>query len=146
MDHAIREFRQADLPEVMASWENAFRSAHPFLTRAFLEKERHNIPHLYLPTVETWVAEWNGRVIGFISLLGHEVRGLFVEPVFQGMGMGRALMDKAQELYGELEVEVFEGNTIGRRFYSRYGFEPLSECVHKETGSKMLRLQLKVNR
>jgi putative acetyltransferase len=125
----------------MASWENASRLAHPFLTREFLDHERYNIPSLYLPNADTWVVELNGRVIGFIALIGNEVGGIFVEPEFHGIGAGRALMDKAQELHGDLEVEVFQANLIGRRFYSSYGFEPLSEKIHEETGNKLLRLK-----
>lgn len=51
------------------------------------------------------------------------------------------MMDKAQELPGDLEVEVFEKNAIGRRFYVQYGFEPLEEKMHEETGERLLRLK-----
>ena len=146
MEYTIREYRKTDLAEVMASWENASQLAHPFLTKAFVDKERYNIPNLYLPTAETWVAELNGRVIGFIALIGNEVGGLFVEPTFQGIGVGRALMDKAQERHGELEVEVFEANSSGHRFYSSYGFDRLSEKIHEETGDKVLRLRFTTNK
>ena len=141
MECTIREYREDDLNGVMSSWESANELAHPFLTREFLDKERYNIPNLYLPNADTWVAERNGRVVGFIALIGNEVGALFVEPEFHGIGIGRALMDKAQELHGELEVEVFEANPIGRKFYSSYGFKPLNEKTHEETGNKVLRLK-----
>ncbi|HEX9925573.1 MAG TPA: GNAT family N-acetyltransferase [Anaerolineae bacterium] len=141
MEYTIREYSQKDLDEVMACWESASRLAHPFLTKEFMDNERYNIPNLYLPNADTWVAELNGRVIGFIALIGNEVGGIFVEPEFQGIGVGSALMDKAQELHGDLEVEIFQANPIGRRFYSSYGFEPLSEKIHEETDNKVLRLK-----
>ena len=50
-------------------------------------------------------------------------------------------MDKAQELYGNLEVEVFKENEIGRSFYSKYGFEQLEEKYHEPTGQQVLRLK-----
>ena len=50
-------------------------------------------------------------------------------------------MDKAQEIHGDLEVEVFKENAIGRKFYSRYGFEPLEEKMHEPTGQQVLRLK-----
>ncbi len=125
----------------MSSWENASKVAHPFLSNDFLEHERYNIPNFYLPRADTWVAELNGRVVGFIALRGNEVGAIFVEPEFHAGGIGTALMDKAQELYGDLEVDVFEANSIGREFYARYGFEPVSERIHEETGIKLIRLE-----
>jgi putative acetyltransferase len=58
-------------------------------------------------------------------------------------------MNKAQELHGDLEVEVFQDNTIGRKFYSSYGFKLISKKIHIETGNILLRLkylQKKVDR
>ena len=51
-------------------------------------------------------------------------------------------MDKANELHSSLEVEVFKANTIGRKFYSSYGFELLEEKHHEPTGQPLLRLRL----
>jgi putative acetyltransferase len=44
-------------------------------------------------------------------------------------------------LRGDLEVEVFRANAIGRRFYQAYGFELLEEKMHDETGNELLRLR-----
>ncbi|WP_339726842.1 GNAT family N-acetyltransferase [uncultured Gimesia sp.] len=141
MNRTVREYQAEDLEDVLSSWENATRLAHPFLTDEFLDQERYNIPNLYLPNAETWVIEQAGQVIGFIALLGNEVGAIFVQPEFHGTGAGKALMDKAQELRGDLEVEVFEANSIGRQFYQRYGFTPLSESIHEPTGNPLVRLQ-----
>lgn len=142
----IREYRENDLSGVMSAWENASKLAHPFLTGEFLDQERYNIPNVHLPNADTWVAEFDRRVIGFIALIGNEVGAIFVEPEFHGAGAGKALMDKAQELHGDLEVEVFQANSIGRKFYSKYGFEPLIERIHEETGNKLLRLKFVSNK
>lgn len=141
MNRIVRAYQADDLADLLASWENATRLAHPFLTDEFLDQERDNIPNLYLPNAETWVIEQAGQVIGFIALLGNEVGAIFVQPEFHGTGAGKALMDKAHELRGDLEVEVFEANSIGRHFYQRYGFTPLSESIHEPTGNPLLRLQ-----
>jgi putative acetyltransferase len=52
-------------------------------------------------------------------------------------------MDKAHALHGDLEVEVFKENTIGRAFYLRYGFEFLEQKLHEPTGQQVLRLRFK---
>jgi putative acetyltransferase len=141
MTYIIRHYKERDLKGVLSAWENGSRLAHPFLTDDFMEIERERIPHGYMPTADTWVAESDGEVIGFIALLGNEVGAIFVQPAHHGQGVGRALMDKARELHGDLEVEVFAANSIGRKFYARYGFEPSDEKIHVETGYVLLRLK-----
>lgn len=124
----------------MTVWDNATKLAHPFFTKKFVEQERYNIPNVYIPNADTWVVSKNGKVVGFIALIGNEVGGLFVDPSFHGRGLGNALMDKARELHSTLEVEVFKENSIGRRFYNRYGFKLQEEKLHEETGCLTLRL------
>lgn len=141
MPYTIRQYTEADISGVLSSWENASRIAHPFLTEEFLDNERYNIPNVYMPNADTWVAEIDKAVVGFVALIGNEVGAIFVEPDFQGSGVGKALMDKAQEIHGDLEVEVFQANAIGRQFYSSYGFEQLLEKIHEETGNTLLRLR-----
>ena len=141
MQRTVREYRPDDLENVLSAWENATRIAHPFLTEQFLEEERHNIPNVYLPNAETWVIEQDSRVIGFIALIGAEVGAVFVDPAFHGSGAGRMLMDKARDLRGDLEVDVFKENGLGCRFYARYGFAVAKEHIHARTGNALLRMK-----
>jgi putative acetyltransferase len=142
----IRQYEVSDLDAVLSSWENATRLAHPYLTEEFLAQERINTAEIYLPNTDTWVIEIEGEVVGFIALMGNEIGGFFVHPAHHGKGAGKALMDKAQELHGYLEVEVFKENPIGRRFYSRYGFVHLENKSHEPTGQQVLRLKFTANR
>lgn len=137
----IRQYREADLEAVLSSWEVATRLAHEFMTDDFIAQERKNTAEIYLPNTDTWVAEIDGEVVGFISLMGNEVGAIFLQPACHGKGVGKALMDKARELHGNLEVEVFKENTIGRNFYSSYGFSHLEEELHEPTGQQLLRLK-----
>lgn len=136
----IRKYCDEDLDDLLAAWAAASEIAHPFLTKEFLASERENIPNLYLPNAETWVYEDDGRVVGFVALIGNEVGAIFVHPSHQRKGVGQGLMDKAKELREELEVEVFVKNAIGRSFYAKYGFTPIEEKFHEQTGFDLLRL------
>jgi putative acetyltransferase len=136
----IRQYNESDLEAVLSSWESATRLAHPFMTDKFLLQERKNTAEIYLPNTDTWVVEIDQEVVGFIALMGNEVGAIFLQPEHHGKGAGKALMDKARELHGELEVEVFSANSIGREFYSKYGFEFLEEKLHEPTGQQVLRL------
>ena len=80
------------------------------------------------------------KPVGFISLVDAEVGAIFVYPDSHGQGIGRALMAKAFTLHDYLELDVFEANPIGRRFYSRYGFTPIDRYIHVESGQPTLRL------
>jgi len=86
----------------------------------------------------------DNQIVGFIALIGNEVGAIFLQPEHQGKKMGTLMMDKAQELRGDLEVEVSEKNSIGRNFYARYGFELIEEKVHEHTGERVLRLKFTV--
>jgi len=137
----IRAYKESDLNAVLDSWEAATRLAHEFMADNFIALQRKNVAEVYLPNTDTWVAEVDGDVMGFIALMGSEVGAIFLQPSHHGKGIGKALMDKAQTLHGNLEVEVFKENTIGRNFYSKYGFELLEEKFHEPTGQKLLRLK-----
>lgn len=137
----IRQYKESDLAAVLESWEVATRMAHEFMTDEFIAQERKNVAELYLPNTDTWVAEVEGNVVGFIALMGNEVGAIFLQPSNHGKGIGKALMDKAQSLHGDLEVEVFEKNYLGRKFYSKYGFKFLEIKHHEPTGQEVLRLK-----
>jgi len=142
----IRKYENSDLEAVLSSWETATRLAHTFMTDEFIAQERINVAEVYMPNTNTWVAEIDGNVEGFIALMSSEVGAIFLQPDRHGKGIGKALMDKAQELHGDLEVEVFKENSIGRKFYSRYGFKELEEKIHEPTGQQVLRLQFTANK
>jgi putative acetyltransferase len=119
-------------------WWAASAVAHAFLGRDFLAGERDDIATHHLPAAETWA--WNdaGRIAGFVALLGREVAGLFVDPGSHRRGIGHLLVDHAQHLKGDLEVEVFKDYALGRSFYRKYGFTEAGEDVHAETGFGVL--------
>jgi putative acetyltransferase len=142
----IRQYENSDLEAVLSSWERATRLAHPFMTEEFLAQERINTAEIYLPNTDTWVLEIDDQVVGFIALMGNEVGAIFLQPEYHGQGAGKALMDKAQEIHQDLEVEVFRENSIGREFYSRYGFSQIEEKFHEPTGQQVLRLKFTANK
>lgn len=78
---------------------------------------------------EVWVAEEEGRLLGFLgiehstNLDAPVLEKLYVEPAEQNLGVGTALLDKAKELRpDELYLWVFQKNPA-RRLYERHGFE-----------------------
>lgn len=139
----LRRFETGDLTGLLAVWEAASAEAHAFLTPEFLDHERQNIAGRYPRIAEIWVAELDGELVGFISLVGsNEVGILFVDPRHQRSGIGSALMDHARQLRGELEVDVFAENPAGRAFYAAYGFREIGRKTHHLAGHELVRMRL----
>jgi len=87
------------------------------------EETRTFIRDLLLPYNEVWVAEEDGRVIGFTGLGDDFVRHLYVRPEEQDRGVGTALLELAKERRpAGLQLWVFQRNVGARRFYERHGF------------------------
>lgn len=137
----IRPYQAADCDAILRVWSLATAVANPFLDKDFLQQEYQNIPALYLPMAETWVWQEKQSLVGFMSLLGNEVGALFVDPAYHRQGIGRALINHAQQLRGALEVEVFEQNLQGRKFYAQMGFKLLQQKIHDQTGNSVWRLR-----
>ena len=73
-----------------------------------------------------WVAELDGRVVGFAAYADDELTWMYVHPAHQGRGVGTALLrhlvDHATaEGVERIELTVLDGNPA-RRLYEREGF------------------------
>jgi ribosomal protein S18 acetylase RimI-like enzyme len=95
-----------------------------YLPDLFTEEEtRTFIREVLLPKNEVWVAEDDGRVIGFLGLYGDILSHLWVHPDQQNRGAGTALLALAKERRPSgLRLQVFQQNVGARRLYERHGF------------------------
>lgn len=138
----IRRYQTEDLDQLLDVWHDSARLAYPFWTARDFAEERKAIAEQHLPVSETHVFEREGRVVGFIAMMGNEVGGIFVAPDCHGQGVGRALMDHVRASRDYLVLDVFEENAVGRRFYDAYGFNLEERRTDRETGRVVLRLRL----
>ena len=138
----IRSYTDGDLGEVVEAWHRASLKAHSFLSEDFFNAERQRLSDLWLPMADTSVFEVGGHVVGFVSMVGNEVGGIFVTPSHQNKGIGHALLDHVAATRPYLELEVFEANTVGRRFYDAYGFRAVGEGLDDTVGLPILRLRI----
>ena len=75
---------------------------------------------------EAWVAERDGRIVGYALLSPVWLDHLFVDPDLTGGGIGSALLDLAPALRpGGFSLWFFESNPGARRFYARHGLVEL---------------------
>ena len=85
---AIRKYTSDDDDAIIKVWEAATRVAHPFFTEEFIAAQRDAVRDMYLPNTLTHIVERDGKLVGFISMMGQEVGAIFVEPALHGMGWG----------------------------------------------------------
>ena len=86
---------------------------------------------------------WDDGVLrGFVRLQGREVEKLFVDPCFQGRGVGAALLEFAVARFGADRLWALEANGSARRFYAAHGFSPTGESRFEEgTDQRLLLLR-----
>ncbi len=120
----IRPMEDADIPAVQALDRLAFTTPWPPSAYAH---ELHHSPHSRL-----WVAEVEGRVVGFVVLWlvvdEAHVATLAVHPDFRRRGIARRLLETllaaAREAGARLAtLEVRAGNLPAQALYRRYGFQ-----------------------
>ena len=94
--------------------------------------------------------EWVGKtfvyadpaVKGFVRVNEKQIEKLFVEPVLQGRGIGKRLLDCAVNACGASWLWALEKNKRAIAFYERNGFFPTGEKMPEEgTAEYLIRLK-----
>ena len=121
----IREFRIGDAEAVIDLWL-ACGLTRPWNDRqADIDRKLADSPETLL------VGEQDGLVVGSVmaGYDGHRgwINYLAVHPSRQGQGLGRELMDEAEERLAALgcakiNLQVREGNEVARDFYEAVGY------------------------
>lgn len=122
-------------------WYEASVLAHDFVPADFWAEQREAMRNLYLPRAENLVFEEEGKVSGFISLVGTRVCALFVAPESQGRGIGSALLEHAKALKGKLSLRVYRENKKAPGFYEKHGFTAAGEEIDGHTGCVQLLME-----
>lgn len=139
----IRMYRQEDLNAVVDIWYEAVKQTYHFLPENLLASQKNDVINIYLPRAETWVAEENDQIIGFISVYENVVRALFVRPEHQNGGVGTRLIERVRAIKGIVSLEVFKENVRALKFYEKCGFVPTKEGLCSQTGLPTFVGQLK---
>ena len=83
--------------------------------------------------IEMFVAVEDDKILGIIGMKNNELRTYFVDPKYQGKGVGRKLFDfleKKMKEKGYKEI-VLEGSPTGELVYKSFGFKKI-KTLHKE--------------
>ncbi len=85
----------------------------------------------------------DGVVKGVVRVAGGEVQKLFVEPQFQSLGIGAALLRYAVSALGAAELWVLEYNKRGIAFYEKNGFALTGERIIEDEWVPLLKMRLR---
>lgn len=118
---SIRSAREADLDALTDVWERAASTSHAFMDPDDFAALRPAIRDAYLPSMDVHLVEAEGRPVAFVGARGAHVELLYVDPPFQGQGLGRRLLAVVGE-HGATSVEVYADNPVGVAFYRSQGF------------------------
>ena len=143
MEITIRKVKAADYQEIASLWVNelGYKNVTPMsVADKFAMMDRHS-------AYETYVAESEGMIAGFISLakalsfevpVGYlKVEGLAVKKAYQGKKIGKQLLAFSEMLAKEKKLSyVFLDSKLHRtaahEFYRTQGYETHSLCFTKD--------------
>ena len=117
----IRRAGPSDAEAIAAVFTPSFESL-TFLPQLHTHDQHLSFIRRLVADDEVWVAEVEGRVVGFAALTADMLSQLYVHPDAQGRGAGSALLDRAKERRAAgFTFWVFQENEQGRRFYEARG-------------------------
>ena len=120
---ALRRAARADMEAVARLHRHVRKTCLPYLPELHTPQQDHEFfeQHVF-PSSTTWLAEDEGRLIGFAVLKQDWLDHLYVDPDWHGRGVGKALLTAVREDAQELNLWTFQANGQARRFYERHGF------------------------
>ena len=94
-----------------------------------------------------WVAETEGRIVGFCARSDDNICGLYIAPEARNRGVGKALLDLAKADRDWITVWSYEKNEEARKFYRREGLvEILREMEVFDDGSSLMDVEYRWRR
>lgn len=127
----IRKGEQRDISPIMEIWLNTNLEAHDFI-RAEYWKSNYEMVESMMHEAELYVYERKGSICGFAGFMENYLAGIFVRNMYQGAGIGKALLDYVKNQKTEISLHVYEKNKGAVQFYLREGFVKKKEQIEKE--------------
>jgi len=135
----LRPGTPEDAPHVADLWHRGWHDAHPGhvpdgLTAARTLEAFHD--RAAQRVADTTVAEVDGRVAGFVMVVGDEVEQVYVDRAFRGAGVAGILLGEAEQQvaaggHDVAWLAVATGNARARAFYERQGWRDAGDLPYE---------------
>ncbi len=147
MDLLIRPYLESDFDPVTKLWLDSFQSSGVAVAASV---DLESLQARWAEISGGWaihiaaspcISGTGHSIVGFAALAGNdELSQLFVGPVFQGKGIGKALLDFVKGLHplGFWLTTAVE-NRAGRRFYKREGLVEGPLSISARLGHQLIR-------
>ncbi|GGC94177.1 GNAT family N-acetyltransferase [Chelatococcus reniformis] len=139
MEYSVRYARHEDAAGISRVIIDALRTtnAKDYSEAIIRRVEQSFSPAAVLDLMErriVFVAVMGEAIIGTASLDGSVVRTMFIEPEYQGRGVGRNLMARVEHLAIENGVAVLAvpSSVTAEPFYAKLGFRAVRDSYHGE--------------
>ncbi len=141
----LREFRPSDLKLLRSlihrTIDISYSEVYPKEAIEFF-KDYHSGDNILKDASEgyTIVLELDGRIIGTGTLLGSNVRRVFVDLPFQNQGFGKMIMKALEEEACSNGIEVIDlsASLVSRKFYDSLSYTKLKESfIPVENGQRL---------
>lgn len=122
MSIQITSAKPNNTPEILRVFTLA-RSKMLYLPKLHTNEDTENFITKLVAGGNVLVAKVSGNIVGFIQYENGWINHLYVHPEFQGVGIGKRLLDEIKAMYpADMRLWVFEQNKDAIRFYEREGF------------------------
>ena len=121
----IREIRPEDTLETARVWHRSGLDEYTYTPFQELDEATaieifHNV---ILKNCDVWVYESEGMIKGFLAMKDSYIDRLYVDPAYQHIGIGTALLEHAKTLSPQgLELHTHQQNQRACKFYGNHGF------------------------
>jgi putative acetyltransferase len=141
----LRRAEERDTVRLVEVWRAAVEATHHFLSPSDVDWYSERLAAEFFPMVELVIAELGSRIVGFSGTTDGRLEMLFVDPTTHGRGVGTALLDRALQAQGTIDVDVNEQNPDAVAFYKRRGFEQTGRSPLDSDGRPFPLLHLRRN-
>lgn len=124
----IRRAESRDIPVVVRIFNASRKHSLPYLPHIHsAEEDLEYFQNRVFASQEVFLAEEEGRTIGFIAFDKDWLHHLYLLPEAQGRKVGAFLLRIAQKNSRRLQLWLFRRNRRAIQFYERHGFRLIEE-------------------
>lgn len=119
----VRKLTKDNYDDFIKVWEASVRATHDFLR----EEDIVHIRGMLLPELLEMVEVYGrfdaaGKLMGFVGVANEKLEMLFVYPQYFRKGLGRELLQFAEQHLGANHLDVNEQNPGATSFYQSMGY------------------------